>query len=252
VLLKNEGRLSTWVASTFGWLVPLVFVRCKSTDSTGCRSDIGKRPPYIASGRARYQTPTADRAGSCFQGASIPGIDTSQYATHLRIPNLGASHLFARTTEATKLTDNFPTVLLTVLVTGLCDKAGSVMLHVTDSPGRIEAAAAKASAWATAQLHRREWQTRLQNEEENMGGEVEREGKRHTGIQTHSWSKNRATDHSQPDCYCCWSPPRVSLLRSTTIRAAATNDRSAPPTPAPSLLPPAARYPLRLRGVFGE
>ena len=28
--------------------------------------------------------------------------------------------------------------------------------------------------------------------------------------------------------------------------------RTTPPTPAPSLLPPAARYPLRLRGVFGE
>ena len=212
VLLKNEGRLSTWVASTFGWLVPLVFERCKSTDSTGCRSDIGKRPPYIASGRARYQTPTANSRQSGFllskvllYPALIPASmpRTCEFRIWVRLICLHAPPL-----KLQNCLPILPTILLTILVTGLCDKAGSVMLHVTDSPGRIETAAAKASAWATAQLHCREWQTRLQNEEENKGGGGERGGKRHTEKGPTSASNGSITSTCGGGGWLRWNAPR--------------------------------------------
>jgi hypothetical protein len=75
--------------------------------------------------------------------------------------------------------------------------------------------------WATAQLHRRELQSRTLNEEEDMGGGGER--KRATGIQTPS--ENRSAAHSQVKLFlslvatlglCCHT--------HSTIPATATND----------------------------
>jgi hypothetical protein len=112
----------------------------------------------------------------------------------------------------------------------------------------LAAAAAAVTMWATAQLHRREWQTRMQNEEEDRGG-VERGKKgtpefRHTG-----WSKNRATDYYiQPDCYCRWSPPRVSpATQHDDTRDG--NQRQIDPTDTSPVASPTRRYPLRLRGA---